>query len=70
MATATASVINLKTAKALGLTVAGSYSQPKDTASQFAGLVALRRSESVDDHLGGRAMLKAPLTTMFARAKP
>jgi AraC family transcriptional activator of mtrCDE len=33
---------------------------------QLAGLVALMRGESADDHLGGRAMLNALSTAMFA----
>jgi AraC family transcriptional activator of mtrCDE len=36
------------------------------TASQLAGLVGLLRSESEADHLGGRAMLNALSTAMFA----
>src|SRR6266481_4654592 len=39
---------------------------PRDTAAQLAGLVSLMRSESADDHLGGRAMLNALSTAMFA----
>lgn len=39
-----------------------------ETAAQLAGLVSLMRSESVDDHLGGRAMLNALSTAMFALA--
>ena len=35
-------------------------------AAQLAGLVALMRGESADDHLGGRAMLNALSTAMFA----
>jgi AraC family transcriptional activator of mtrCDE len=38
----------------------------QDTAGQLAGLVALMRRESADDHLGGRAMLNALSTAMFA----
>ncbi|MDI4231224.1 AraC family transcriptional regulator [Bradyrhizobium sp. Arg237L] len=38
----------------------------KETAAQLAGLVALMRSESADDRLGGRAMLNALSTAMFA----
>jgi len=45
---------------------AGSQSEHKETAAQLARLVALMRSESVDDHLGGRAMLNALSTAMFA----
>ncbi|PAY05833.1 AraC family transcriptional regulator [Bradyrhizobium sp. UFLA03-84] len=40
----------------------------KGTAAQLAGLVALMRSETADDHLGGRAMLNALSTAMFALA--
>jgi AraC family transcriptional regulator, activator of mtrCDE len=36
------------------------------TAAQLAGLVALMRSETTADHLGGRAMLNALSTAMFA----
>ena len=38
----------------------------KGTVAQVAGLVALMRSETADDHLGGRAMLNALSTAMFA----
>jgi AraC family transcriptional activator of mtrCDE len=38
----------------------------KETAAQLAGLVSLMRRESADDHLGGRAMLNALSTAMFA----
>src|SRR3984957_18992591 len=38
----------------------------KETAAQLAGLVSLMRSETADDHLGGRAMLNALSTAMFA----
>ena len=38
----------------------------KETAAHLAGLVSLMRSESADDHLGGRAMLNALSTAMFA----
>jgi AraC family transcriptional activator of mtrCDE len=38
----------------------------RETAAQLAGLVSLMRSESADDHLGGRAMLNALSTAMFA----
>jgi AraC family transcriptional activator of mtrCDE len=37
-----------------------------ENAAQLARLVALMRSESADDHLGGRAMLNALSTAMFA----
>jgi AraC family transcriptional activator of mtrCDE len=37
-----------------------------ENAAQLAGLVALMRRESADDHLGGRAMLNALSTAMFA----
>jgi AraC-like DNA-binding protein len=36
------------------------------TAAQLAGLVSLMRRETADDHLGGRAMLNALSTAMFA----
>lgn len=39
-----------------------------ENAAQLAGLVALMRGESVGDHLGGRAMLNALSTAMFALA--
>jgi AraC family transcriptional regulator, activator of mtrCDE len=45
---------------------AGPHAGRKDTAEQLAGLVAVMRSESADDHLGGRAMLNALSTAMFA----
>ena len=45
---------------------AGAHAGRKDTAEQLAGLVALMRGESADDHLGGRAMLNALSTAMFA----
>src|SRR6266446_2500199 len=38
------------------------------TAAQLAGLVSLMRGESAADHLGGRAMLNALSTAMFALA--
>lgn len=37
-----------------------------ENAAQLAGLVALMRGESAGDHLGGRAMLNALSTAMFA----
>jgi AraC family transcriptional activator of mtrCDE len=37
-----------------------------DTGSQLAGLVALMRSETAHDQIGGRAMLNALSTAMFA----
>jgi AraC family transcriptional regulator, activator of mtrCDE len=37
-----------------------------ENAAQLAGLVTLMRSESAVDHLGGRAMLNALSTAMFA----
>lgn len=37
-----------------------------ENATQLAGLVALMRAESADDRLGGRAMLNALSTAMFA----
>jgi AraC family transcriptional regulator, activator of mtrCDE len=45
---------------------AGIRSEQPETAAQLAGLVSLMRSESADDHLGGRAMLNALSTAMFA----
>src|SRR6185312_13025696 len=36
------------------------------TATQLSGLVSLMRGEATGDHLGGRAMLNALSTTMFA----
>jgi AraC family transcriptional activator of mtrCDE len=45
---------------------AGSRADQKDAAAQLTGLVSLMRSESADDHLGGRAMLNALSTAMFA----
>jgi len=45
---------------------AGPHLGQKETAEQLAGLVSLMRSESADDHLGGRAMLNALSTAMFA----
>jgi AraC family transcriptional activator of mtrCDE len=45
---------------------AGAAGEQKETAAQVAGLVTLMRSESADDHLGGRAMLNALSTAMFA----
>src|SRR5207302_4008277 len=44
---------------------AGGQAGQKETAAQLAGLVTLMRSESADDHLGGRAMLNALSTAMF-----
>jgi AraC family transcriptional regulator, activator of mtrCDE len=38
------------------------------TAAQLAGLVSLMRGEAAADHLGGRAMLNALSTAMFALA--
>jgi AraC family transcriptional activator of mtrCDE len=45
---------------------AGAHDGQKETSAQVAGLVALMRSETADDHLGGRAMLNALSTAMFA----
>lgn len=45
---------------------AGVRAGENDTAAQLAGLVALMRRESSDDHLGGLAMLNALSTAMFA----
>ncbi|MCP3411241.1 cupin domain-containing protein [Bradyrhizobium sp. CCGB01] len=44
---------------------AGARAGQPDTAEQLAGLVALMRVETTDDHLGGRAMLNALSTAMF-----
>lgn len=44
---------------------AGADADGRDTAGQLAGLVALMRSESADDRLGGRAMLNALSSAMF-----
>src|SRR5882762_5963813 len=45
---------------------AGAHAGQQETAAQLAGLVSLMRSEAADDHLGGRAMLNALSTAMFA----
>jgi len=45
---------------------AGPHTGQEATAAQLAGLVSLMRRESADDHLGGRAMLNALSTAMFA----
>ncbi|MCP3386118.1 AraC family transcriptional regulator [Bradyrhizobium sp. CCGUVB4N] len=45
---------------------AGADAGDGDTAGQLAGLVALMRRESADDRLGGRAMLNALSSAMFA----
>jgi hypothetical protein len=45
---------------------AGAHAGQKETTAQLAGLVSLMRGESTDDHLGGRAMLNALSTAMFA----
>jgi AraC family transcriptional activator of mtrCDE len=45
---------------------AGDHAGRGETAAQLAGIVSLMRSESADDHLGGRAMLNALSTAMFA----
>src|ERR1700743_640228 len=45
---------------------AGARAAANETAAQLNRLVALRRAESADDHLGGRAMLNALSTAMFA----
>ena len=45
---------------------AGAQAGKGDTAVQLAGIVALMRSETANDHLGGRAMLNALSTAMFA----
>jgi len=41
---------------------------PGTTAAQVASLVSLMRTESAADHLGGRAMLNALSTALFALA--
>jgi AraC family transcriptional activator of mtrCDE len=45
---------------------AGAHPGQMETAAQLAGLVDLMRRETTDDHLGGRAMLNAFSTAMFA----
>lgn len=45
---------------------AGADAGETDAAGQLAGLVALMRGESADDRLGGRAMLNALSSAMFA----
>ncbi|WP_051311059.1 AraC family transcriptional regulator [Bradyrhizobium sp. Cp5.3] len=45
---------------------AGAHAGQRGTAGQLAGLVALMRGETADDQLGGRAMLNALTTAMFA----
>jgi AraC family transcriptional activator of mtrCDE len=45
---------------------AGTHAEQGETAALLAGLVSLMRSEAADDHLGGRAMLNALSTAMFA----
>jgi AraC family transcriptional activator of mtrCDE len=45
---------------------AGAHAGQKETAAQLAGLVSLMRSQSANDQLGGRAMLNALSTAMFA----
>jgi len=45
---------------------AGADAGERDTAGQLAGLVALMRRESAEDRLGGRAMLNALSSAMFA----
>jgi AraC family transcriptional activator of mtrCDE len=45
---------------------AGALVGENETAEQLAGLVSLMRSEAADDHMGGRAMLNAFSTAMFA----
>jgi AraC family transcriptional regulator, activator of mtrCDE len=44
----------------------GAANASTGTAAQLSGLVGLMRSESEADHLGGRAMLNALSTAMFA----
>ncbi|MGK3946584.1 hypothetical protein ABK046_50525, partial [Streptomyces caeruleatus] len=45
---------------------AASDSGQGSTTTQLEGLVSLMRSETADDHLGGRALLNALSTAMFA----
>src|SRR6516162_8906089 len=45
---------------------AGADAGKEEIATQLANLVSLMRNESADDHLGGRAMLNALSTAMFA----
>ena len=45
---------------------AGEQTGQRDTAAQLGSLVALMRGETADDQLGGRAMLNALSTAMFA----
>src|ERR1700746_1930268 len=45
---------------------AGAADEQTETPAQLAGLVTLMRNESTNDHLGGRAMLNALSTAMFA----
>jgi AraC family transcriptional regulator, activator of mtrCDE len=45
---------------------AGTHTGQREAAAQLAGLVVLMRNESANDHLGGRAMLNALSTAMFA----
>jgi AraC family transcriptional regulator, activator of mtrCDE len=45
---------------------AGAHAGQKETAAQLAGLVSLMRGQSADGQLGGRAMLNALSTAMFA----
>jgi AraC family transcriptional activator of mtrCDE len=45
---------------------AGVEARRTDTAAELAGLVALMRSETAHDRIGGRAMLNALSTAMFA----
>jgi AraC family transcriptional activator of mtrCDE len=47
---------------------ASAHTGERENAAQLAGLVSLMRSETADDHLGGRAMLNALSTAMFALA--
>ena len=45
---------------------ASARAEQDGTTGQLAGLVSLMRHEAADDHLGGRAMLNALSTAMFA----
>ena len=45
---------------------ASAHAGQKEATGQLEGLVSLMRREAADDHLGGRAMLNALSTAMFA----
>src|SRR6266404_3340679 len=52
--------------RGLWCTPASTAAKTLASESQLANLVSLMRSESAADHLGGRAMLNALSTSMFA----